>query len=235
MSRGLAIAIALGSAAFVFLTVVAVVVGVTLVQSLESGDAQRIEESTPAEVERIDGLTVGDGEQEIVLYVDLDCPPCGDRLTANRDQLTEWIESGEASVEIRPVAILDRASEDSDYSTRAAAAVACQADENPDLLLDYVFSLSENQPAVGERGHNDRALIDFADDLGGDSIADCVEGEDRQGWVEAATNAALLGPIDGADIENISYTPTVLVNGVLFESHSSEPADLAEFFAEQSR
>ncbi len=235
MNRGLAIAIAVGSAAFLFLAVVAVIVGTTVVRRIDDAPAPQAEQAAPAEADDVDGLIVGDGDQEVVLYVDLHCPPCADLLTANREQLTEWIESGEASVEIRPVAILDHASEDSDYSTRAAAAVACQADENPELLLDYLFTLAEEQPAVGDEGHSDRALIDFADELGGGSIADCVDDGDRLDWVDAATAAALQGPIDGADIERISYTPTVLVNGVLFENHSSDPADLAEFFTEQSR
>ena len=60
----------------------------------------------------------------VTIYEDFMCPVCGDLEAATRDWLPQYAAQGKVRVIYRPVAFLDRMSNGTEYSTRAANAYA---------------------------------------------------------------------------------------------------------------
>jgi protein-disulfide isomerase len=155
----------------------------------------------------------------IQMYVDYFCPVCGDFEKANEDQLTTWIESGAATVEIFPMAILDRLSQGTKYATRAANAAACVADTSPDQYYDFHNILFANQPKEGSAGLTDDELIALTAEAKVSSpriVADCIEDQKFKNWVADARSRAQNGPIANSNVDKIAGTPTVIVNGLKY-------------------
>ncbi|GAB3607605.1 thioredoxin domain-containing protein [Conyzicola nivalis] len=155
----------------------------------------------------------------IQMYVDYFCPICGQFEKANGDQLTTWLESGAANVEIFPMAILDRASQGTKYATRAANAAACVADTSPDKYYDFHNSLFANQPEEGTVGLTDPELISLTKEVGVENprvVENCIKDQKFKNWVADARTRAQNGPIVDSNIEKIAGTPTVIVNGLKY-------------------
>ena len=155
----------------------------------------------------------------IQMYVDYFCPICGQFEKANGDQLTTWLESGAANVEIFPMEILDRASQGTKYATRAANAAACVADTSPDQYYDFHNILFENQPKEGSDGLTDKELIALTKEAGVTSprvVASCINDGEFENWVADARTRAQNGPIVDSNVDKIVGTPTVIVNGVKY-------------------
>ena len=166
--------------------------------------------------------TERDEESDVIsiqMYVDYFCPVCGDFEKANEDQLTTWIESGAATVEIFPMAILDRLSQGTKYATRAANAAACVAYTSPDQYYDFHNILFANQPKEGTGGLTDDELIALTAEAKVTSpkvVAECIEDQKFKGWVADARSRAQAGPIENSNVEKIAGTPTVIVNGLKY-------------------
>jgi len=155
----------------------------------------------------------------IQMYVDYFCPICGKFEKANGDQLNTWLESGAANVEIFPIAILDRASLGTKYSTRAANAAACVADSSPDNYYDFHNILFANQPKENTEGLSDKKLIALTVEAGVSNpktIANCITDQKFKGWVADARNRAQNGPIVDSNVDKIAGTPTIIVNGLKY-------------------
>lgn len=233
--------IGIGAALVLILVVIGIIFGVGAVQSAlsssgssssqndsegSSDDEEPSDEGDPDDADSgsssdsIDGLTIGAGDVVVSGYFDFACPICGTFVNANADQLRSWVEDDEITLELHPVSILDRSSS-TEYSTRAAAAMACQADLNPDLALEYFFILFDAQPAEQGDGLDDAALIELSDNFGGESIADCVEGGERYDWVTAATETAMTDGLTG--------TPWVLVDDDQYDGARDDATEFAEF------
>jgi len=159
------------------------------------------------------------GVIRIQMYVDYFCPICGSFEKANGEQLSTWIETGAADVEIFPMAILDRASQGTKYATRAANAAACVADSSPDQYYAYNTVLFENQPEEGTEGLTDEELISLTKEAGvtnAGEIASCIDEQKFKNWVEDARARAQNGPVPNSDVKSVVGTPTVIVNGVKY-------------------
>ena len=168
----------------------------------------------------------------IQMYVDYFCPICGQFEDANGDQLTTWLESGAANVEIFPMAILDRASQGTKYATRAANAAACVADSSPDQYYGFHNILFANQPEEGTEGLSDEELIAFTEEAGvsnPSAIAECIDEQTFKGWVADARTRAQNGPIFDSNVEKIAGTPTVIVNGLKYTGALDDPKAFSAF------
>lgn len=176
-----------------------------------------------------------DEESDVIriqMYVDYFCPVCGDFEAANGDQLTTWLESGAASVEIFPMAILDRVSQGTKYSTRAANAAACVADTSPDQYYDFHNILFANQPKEGTAGLTDEELIALTAEAKVSSpktIADCIDDQSFKTWVGDARSRAQNGPIPNSDVDKIAGTPTVIVNGLKYTGALDDAKSFSSF------
>lgn len=172
------------------------------------------------------------GSVDIRIYLDYLCPYCGQFETTNGDQIKEWVTSGAATVEIHPLAILTPRSNGTKYSERAANAAACVANEQPDVFYDFNALLFANQPAEGTDGLTDAELKDYATQAGvtdAAAIGTCIDDETYVSWVQSATERATTGPLPNTSLENISATPTVLVNGEKYAGSLTDPEAFSAF------
>jgi len=160
-------------------------------------------------------LTVGSGSVVVDLYFDALCPICGAVEKVNGDVIAALATSNRIELRLRPMTFLDRASQGTEYSTRAAAALTCVAASTPDRTLDYFRSLYEHQPQEGSRGLDDDALAALAEGTGPD-VADCIAEGRYRSWAQWVNDRALEGPIAGADIPAVKGTPTLLRDGKVY-------------------
>lgn len=171
-------------------------------------------------------VIVGDADApRVVIYEDLLCPFCRALDLETEEQVSEWVDAGELSVEYIIVDYLGVRSTNH-YSLRAANLLAYVADVSPEAWFDVKIALYEAQPAArGEEGPTDEDLIDIAREHGVEVDA---EGEERikglayRAWVDQATARAAATGVGGI--------PTVFINGEIVEE-ASEPGvflDLVE-------
>ena len=146
----------------------------------------------------------GDGEPtRIVLYADFNCVHCADFETSNADQIEQWLEQGEATVEYRMVDYLS-APNNQNYSARAANAAYCVADQKPEAYNGFVSALFAAYDEHQGKGLDNAALTQLAQEHGAD-IASCVEDGTFRSAVEHTTRQARVAGVAG--------TPTVFVDG----------------------
>lgn len=172
-----------------------------------------------------------DGVVDIQIVIDYLCPICGEFEATNGEFIATLVESGAATVEYRPIAILTSRSAGTEYSLRAANAAACVANYSPNAFFEFNASLFAEQPEEGTPGLDDARLIELAGDVAttAGGIEECITERTFASWVKAATTRAQTGPlaIRDVEIEGIVGTPTVFVNGKVYEY--SYPFDQGEF------
>lgn len=163
----------------------------------------------------------------IQIYYDYLCPNCGVFQERNGAQLRAWIESGAATVEYHPIAVFTAGSQ---YSLRAANAAACVADVSPNAFFAFHEALFADQPEESSSGYTDQELIEMATDAGANRVDQCVTDRRFFAWVRAATQRAVDGPVAGTDSVRVDSTPTIVVNGQVFEySTAFDPNEFAQF------
>lgn len=153
------------------------------------------------------------GETEtpaIVVYADYQCPICQAFDVPNSAQIRSWVDTGAATVEIRPISFLDRASLN-EYSSRAANSAMCVANFEPDSFWDFHENLMINQPMEGVEGLNDDELYDLAaaSGAGTEEIKGCIQAKSFGDYIEQYTQTVLSAPHGGV---TVTGTPTILVN-----------------------
>jgi protein-disulfide isomerase len=171
------------------------------------------------------------GVLDIQMYVDYLCPICGQFEATNGDYISSLLDNGGATVEIHPIAILDRLSQGTKYSTRAVNAAACVANFAPNQYYAFHNLLFANQPAENSTGLTNDQIVDLTTQAKVDKasqIASCIRSEDFKAWVGASTARALNGPIPNSNVDKVQGTPTVIVNGLKYEGSVT---DLATFQA----
>ncbi|WP_139416535.1 DsbA family protein [Agromyces laixinhei] len=168
----------------------------------------------------------------IVTYVDYLCPYCGDFETTNADSIRTMVESGAATLEVHPIALLTNKSAGTQYSLRAANAAACVADTSPESFFDFNALLFENQPEETSVGLSNGELKSLAEQAGVSSLSSieqCIDDTRFKAWVEDATTRALTEPVPNSDLASITGTPTVLVNGKQYGGSLTDPAEFQSF------
>jgi protein-disulfide isomerase len=151
-------------------------------------------------------ITVGDGDHRIDVWVDPMCPYCAKFDAAQGDALARWVADGDARVVLHPLTFLDRVSNGSAYSTRAATALAAVGEQRPDALLPVLADLMEHQPAENTAGLDDEQIADIARAHGVD-VRSALASRPHDALFARLSAEAFAG--DGA----ITGTPTVRVDG----------------------
>ena len=130
----------------------------------------------------------------IVEYIDYQCPACLAFEETNLGNVAGWVQSGKATLELHPIAFLDRSSEGTRYSSRAANAAACVANYDPDRYIFVAAALYQNQPAEGTTGLTNAKILSVLKTAVASSsyainadITHCVNTEQFKKWVAAAT------------------------------------------------
>tara|TARA_B100000519_G_scaffold200368_1_gene213367 strand:- start:10603 stop:11490 length:888 start_codon:yes stop_codon:yes gene_type:complete len=169
----------------------------------------------------------------IVMYVDYLCPVCGAFEEANAELIETLVTTGQASIEIHPVSILDRASSGTRYSSRAANAVACVAENEPDSFWDAHATLFANQPDEGTSGLSNSEIIGLFEGAGitSEAVASCINDESFKSWVTAASDRATSDPELVNPASGYFGTPTVFANGERYTGSVSDVSEFATFLA----
>lgn len=170
---------------------------------------------------------------QIVIYQDYMCPYCGQFESANGATIAQYLETGGATVEYHPISFLDNSSLGERYSTRAANAAACVAEQAPDQFFDWNQLMFAVQPAEGTGGLSNEEIIDYSEEAGVDvdgAFSECVNSGQFESWVERATSDAFNEPgPSGEDGVDIDQTPSVYVNGELYPGAPSDAATFQAF------
>jgi protein-disulfide isomerase len=175
----------------------------------EAPDSAIVNEETGA-------VSFGSGEQEVDVFVDFMCPICGQFEQTYGEQLQTAAANDEITLNLHPVSILDRYSQNTEFSTRAAGAAYCVAETAPDSFLDFFNYMFANQPAENTAGYTDEELAAFAEQAGAGAAADCIADGTYMDFVGDQTSA-----------HEIQGTPTVEIDGERIEN-----AEIQSRFAE---
>ncbi len=87
-------------------------------------------------------------------------PVCKDFETANATSIEALVAAGIATLEVHPIAILDRAYARLPLLVPSNNAAACVADLAPESFLDVNAAFFATQPAEGTAGLTDDEIID---------------------------------------------------------------------------
>ncbi|MBT1621750.1 thioredoxin domain-containing protein [Curtobacterium flaccumfaciens pv. oortii] len=154
-----------------------------------------------------------DGAVAVTEYVDWACPVCKQFEAAYADQILDKVKSGDATLAIQPVSILDRSYQSSRYASRAANAAMCVANYAPDKFLDVQTQFFDNQPAEGTSGLTNAEIAKLVKAGGatGSNVSECLSTEQFKGWVTKSTK--LVTADEALQGTQGFGTPTVVVNG----------------------
>jgi protein-disulfide isomerase len=161
----------------------------------------------PADVtEEGDGIMTGRGPVRVDAFIDFLCPFCRRFELSSGPSLARMAADGQISLIYHPMNFLDAAST-TNYSTRAAAASGCAADQG--RFVEYAHALFVNQPREGGPGLSNAELADIGRGAGlaGAAFTSCVSDAPYLDWPPYVTaRATALG---------VEATPTVLVAGTV--------------------
>ena len=169
----------------------------------------------------------------IKIYLDYQCPFCQEFEAANTTQIQNWVSKGAATVEFHPISFLDGNSFNH-YSSRAANAAYCVAENSPDAFFNYNSLLYANQPAEGSAGPDNNALYQDAVNVGATNLPNiqkCINSNSYGKWI-ADTTTSLTSPgklIPETKLQ-LTGTPFVMVNNQPYTyASNAERNDPARF------
>lgn len=150
-------------------------------------------------------FALGSGPVTVDVYEDFMCPVCKNFETATGATLTELATAGKITLRFHPVAILDGASNGTEFSTRSAAAAAAAAEAGK--FTEFHDVLYANQPEENSDGLTDAKMIELAASVGltSDTFVTAVNEGTYKTWATKATETFSERGYNG--------TPTIAVNG----------------------
>ncbi len=199
--------------------------GVVVWMNMASKDPGTLPESSGIDKET-GAIVVGDAENTFDLYLDFMCPICGDFEELYGDEILSLVDDGTMTLNIHPITILDRYSQGTEYSTRAANAMYCVADADPAAAVGFMQALFSDQPSENTEGLSNAQLIDIAKGVTSEDVASCIDDGTFTQFATAMTEKTPVQP--GAS--GIG-TPTIAINGeVIANSTIPAPGSLATLF-----
>ena len=181
----------------------------------------------------------GSATHSVRVYVDYRCPYCSDFEMANGETLERLASSGQATVEIIPLAFLDRVSPDN-YSSRASGAMACVADAQPEAAWQVHRHLFDPavQPPETANGLDNEALIDAVEEASGganEEVRSCIASERFVPFAQALNSWVFDHPVPGAKDPQlmVTSTPFAVVDGVPYSGAPDDAQGFTDFLAEQ--
>jgi protein-disulfide isomerase len=151
-----------------------------------------------------DAILLGQGPVRLDVFIDFQCPFCRQFELSAGPAMAGLIADGRVNAAYHPMNFLDGAST-TRYSTRAAAASGCAADQS--RFQEYMRVLFVNQPPEGSAGLPDAELAALGEAAGLDqAFASCVSVPPYLDWPSYVTARAMA--------DGVNATPTVLVAGL---------------------
>ncbi len=156
-----------------------------------AGDAHAVR-ITSAQLIKKDGTD--EPKAVLSLYEDFQCPHCRDFEKAFGPTISKLVSTGAVAADYNMVAILN-SSANKNYSTRAANAAYCVADENKDAFLRFHGALFAQQPEEGSGvAPDNNALIETARQAGaaGGGVPQCINTGKYSDMVEGLAAASKI-------------------------------------------
>lgn len=176
-------------------------------EGLEEVDATTVEipEATGEQPETVPGAEARPAGEpaQIIVYADANCVHCANFETENAEQLNQWLDAGEVTVEYRMLDFLDNPAT-GNYSSRAANAATCVAENSPENYNSFLSEVFGSYTGHGGQGLSDDELKDMASGLGAD-VDSCVDGNTYRPYVTYTGAQARAAGVAG--------TPSVWVQG----------------------
>jgi protein-disulfide isomerase len=197
--RNLAVQIGLTAVVVIFLVAVVGFIMMNKVDKPASGEVKSIRVASSNLITK-EGSS--DPKAVLSLYEDFLCPACGNFEKQFGPTISKLIDSGAIAADYYMVSILDRQGDG--YSSRAANAAYCVADESIDAFRRFHAALYAQQPPEGVGPFPDNArLIEVARQAGAaGGVPECINSER---YVEMAKGLAAA--------TNVNSTPTIRING----------------------
>ena len=174
------------------------------------------------------GGAVPDDATRVDVYQDFMCPFCGDFEMINGQDIEELVEAGEIALYVHPLALLDRSSQGTKFSTRSANALATVADGSPAHVLEFQRLMYVNQPAQGTEGLSDERIEEIAIEAGVPAdVAATIDDGIFTKWALSAT--------EQSSKDEVSATPSVKVDQTLLgrQVPYMEPGGLRAYIESQ--
>lgn len=191
----------------IWITLISVLVIGGIIAAVVFMNSQLRGEATPLN----DGQA-GKGSQTIQVYADYMCSHCKNFEDTFAEDIKKINTGDVAKVEYIPVAIMDRVSPDGSYSTRAANAAYCVADENPAGVETYTKTIFALQPTnANPTFPTNDDLIEIATEAGAPNAAECINNLTYENIVKMNTRAMPANPETGQ-----RGTPTLTLDGKYF-------------------
>jgi protein-disulfide isomerase len=157
-------------------------------------------------------------------YIDFMCPVCNQFEQIYGDTIQQQVDAGTLTLNIHPISILDRLSQNTQYSTRAASAMYCVAEGKPDKVVDFMKAMYEHQPQENSAGLTDDEIVQVAVGAGVTGVADvkdCITSHRFAGYVTDMTYKTPVQPGKSG-----IATPTVVLNGDILSLTGDPQADI---------
>jgi protein-disulfide isomerase len=170
-------------------------------------------------------FSVGSGPKVVDVYVDPLCPFCKRFEQTYMGVLKDDVASGATTLRIHPLAVLDRLSNGTEYSTRASGALTYVAASDPEKAMPMLEALFAAQPEENTSGLSNQELAAIAAKLGAKLPAEGPP-ESTLRWVQATTKSATSRPLPTVTKPSgfaLRSVPTLVVNGVAFPGNDTGP------------
>lgn len=193
----------------------AVVIGLVVVRTSASVPDQAPTRVPAGATGDKEGLLIASGTVRVDFYFDYLCPECRIAEPALTPALGALQARHEITLVYHPIDLLRDFSRPRGYSTRAASAAACAADQGK--IVRYSSVLFDRQPPERGPGLSTGQLIAAGRDAGitSASFAACVRGRVYDPWVRYVSQTAYS--------HDIASTPTVRVDGRNVDVGGADP------------
>ncbi|WP_062387696.1 DsbA family protein [Demequina iriomotensis] len=196
--------------------------------------------TAPAAADATGGIPVGTGgvvgedvatdAPRVDVYLDFMCPICNVFEQTNAEDIDAMREAGEIQVYYHPISILDRYSNGTSFSTRAAGAAGVVAHLAPEAYLDFTTALFANQPEENSDGLSDEQIEQIAVDAGVPAdVAASLTDDGMRKWATAATEQASIDGMQGTPTIRVSETGD-FADGVILNDQSNENSPSVDYF-----
>jgi protein-disulfide isomerase len=206
----------------VWTSVAVVVVLVVIVAVVWWGNSRASEPTVFPDSANIDtetgAITFGDGPDVVETYVDFMCPYCGQFEAAEGQTITQLLDEDRITLEVHPVTILDRLSQGTEYSSRAASAMFSVAEADPANAYAFLDAMFREQPAEQSPGLTDDQILDIAREAGVNVTPELEDAVTSGEYIDFAQAQQLP--------EGATGTPTLVVNGTIVPVTYDPEADI---------
>jgi len=174
------------------------------------------------------------------IYFDYHCSWCYQFERINLQNVRDIAASGEANVVLHPVAILNRATPRTHFSSRSVAAAGWIAQYAPEHFLDFHEIMFDNQPQEQGGDMTNAEIAELAQRVGvpadvAAGIADGTAAQTFGQWAVSLTQATLDSPHVRNPATGGFGTPTITLNDEIQTRDLldwSDPAELPRIIAE---